>query len=173
MSFGYQCPSCEGSYFRCAVIHDFCVRCVSCSHCKKSTCKCLECDISGHLQSSCSGGSQCWEPEVYCIVAKGYVTDLGENFYGTYNGFGYVSPHKISKYKYINESLYENEENTIPIQIMCKSCYERMLLYYQNLEKEFEIMKNDINTMDDDERQEYELFKTGQNNNYIYNLNSF
>jgi hypothetical protein len=152
----YQCALCNGANYRCGKVHDFCVRCVGCKHCKESTCRCLECDISGHLQSACGGSKKCYEEDVYCIVNDGFEIDIPKSFYGKYDGNGYVIPEQNSTYKYIDENLYK--ENDIPVKIMCKSCYQTLLSTYQNLNQEIAEMENDLESMNLEEREAYEDF---------------
>ncbi len=152
----YHCPLCDGSYFRCGKIHDYCIRCVACKHCQTSTCKCLECDVSGHLQSSCPGGKFCWEESVCCVIQHGYESDIGKSFYGKYDGSGYVIPEISSNYKYINYDLYNGSD--IPVKIMCKSCYIKLLSEYEDLKHEIIEMENDLKVMSIEEKDEYQSF---------------
>lgn len=156
MSFGYSCAYCGGCYSRCGKIHDYCIRCVECKHCKNSTCKCLQCDLTGHLQSTCAGGSQCWEKEVCCLVESNYHSDLGTFFEGIYDGMGNVIPIKSSKYKYVIEEVYKNEN--IPVKAMCKTCYTQMFISCTNIDKEYTKMKEYISIMEPDEYNEYQNF---------------
>jgi hypothetical protein len=153
--FSYSCALCNGSHYRCAVVHDYCTRCVSCKHCKNSACPCLECDTTGHLASVCEGGPQCWEKEVYCVVNSNFYSDLGTSFYGVYDGYGNIIPKETSKYCYVLEKVYKNKN--IPVQVMCKSCYIT-LLEQQKINQEHIKMLQDISLMDNEEYDEYQTF---------------
>jgi hypothetical protein len=153
--FGYPCALCNGSYYRCGKVHDYCTRCVFCKHCKSSTCPCLQCDSTGHLESTCEGGPQCWEKDVYCIVNDNYYSDLGTSFYGIYDGYGKVIPEKKSKYSYVLAEVYKDKD--IPVTVMCKSCYIT-LLENDKINKLHTKMLEDVSLMDNDEYNEYQNF---------------
>ena len=157
--FGYNCPWCEGSTKRCGTFHNYCVRCVDCKFCGSSTCRCMECRITGHIQSACSGSFTCYEKTVFCVINEEYAgsSDIGDNFYGTYDGYGKVVPDILSKKKFINEDNYIS--GYIPIKIICKSCYLEMTEYYKDLNNKYSTLQEELNNLDDDEKSQFELFK--------------
>ena len=157
--FGYNCGYCGGSTLRCGVIHDFCVRCIKCKHCRISTCRCLECDISGHLENSCDGGLGCYQKEVFCIIPQKFkkYSDIGDSFYGTYNGFGYIKPETFSKNIFIDENLYDGRY--IPVKIICKTCFLKIIAE----EKEIIEMQNEIQNMSTEDKIMYQQFLNKEN----------
>lgn len=150
----YNCPYCGGATQRCAVVHQYCTRCYSCKHCKSSTCKCLQCDITGHLDSVCPGGLECYEKSVFCIVNPDFLkySDIGDSFYGEYNGDGYVIPEVNSVYNFLDENLEDSQ--SIPVKIICKSCFVKM----KNQEDEIIQMRNDLDNMSIEQKLEYQQF---------------
>jgi hypothetical protein len=154
--FGYNCPYYE---HRCSIIHDFCIRCLQCQHCKTETCRCLECDISGHNQSTCLGTPRCFQKEVFCIIPEEFkkYSDIGDSFYGEYSGFGYVKSNIHSKNIFVDENLYENQY--IPVKIICKNCFLKMIAE----EKEIIEMENEIENMTSEEKIIYQRFLKEEN----------
>src|SRR5665647_1349026 len=143
-TFPYDCELCGGAYSRCGYVHDYCKRCVDCKFCQNGHCKCQECILTGHLESSCPGGKGCWESTVIATIDKNIElpNNLDRTFYGVYDGYGEIENLDCRDYIFADSNNIdivkknykeEDHEFIIPVKLMCKTCFKSLYKKMDNM----------------------------------------